>query len=218
MLKAQIFQLFLPNEYSQTSGNWHVNIHGLLGNSFFLFGGMYMERAQIVNSVGKFDQNNTNIVCHRHEHATEIRRFGMLRRFKLHIADFTDTFNEMNYLAPEFPLQYFLRQIRVFQGIVQNPGNYAALVHVNVSKKLRHFKRVSDVLPAGLAHLTFMRFAPDTECFFDLFYFRRGLEVLQRLEESFELLFFFRTPEFENVWNLTACPRRQLQRCRYRRA
>ena len=118
----------------------------------------------------------------------------MHRRVELDVVNLADAFNQPPYIFTEFPLQIIAGQACVFQRVMQNCGNDAAVVQMNIRQQLRHFQRVRYILAAADPGLPLVGFAPDQKCFF---YFPNFIlaQILQGFAKFFELSFFLRTSE-----------------------
>ena len=76
--KTQVLKFLGPGTHPQPVGNRGKDIEGLCGDPLALFGFQRIKRAHIVQPVGKFDQNDPDILGHCQQHLAEILRLCVL--------------------------------------------------------------------------------------------------------------------------------------------
>src|SRR5690606_29356089 len=67
-LKAQFFHFYTDAVQAQTVGDRGVDIESFFGDAAALFGFQRTECAQVVQTVGQFDQNDADVFGHGHGH------------------------------------------------------------------------------------------------------------------------------------------------------
>ena len=78
MKKTQVLKLLCPGTHPQPVSNRGKDVEGLRGDPLALFGFQRIKRAHIVQPVGKFDQNDPDVLGHRQQHLAEILRLCVL--------------------------------------------------------------------------------------------------------------------------------------------
>ena len=72
--ERQIFKLPLDARNPETVSQWRINLHGLTRNAFLLILAQMLQGAHIMQAVSQFDQNDTDILRHGHEHLAMVFR------------------------------------------------------------------------------------------------------------------------------------------------
>ena len=72
--EGQILKLPLDAGNPETVGEWRIDLHGLTRNALLLILAQMLEGTHIMQAVCQFDQNDTNILRHGHEHLAMVFR------------------------------------------------------------------------------------------------------------------------------------------------
>ena len=82
IFEAKIFELALDLRNTQSSRNGRVDIQRLARHLLLPLLGKIIERAHVVQTVGKFDDDDADVLCHRNEDLAEILRLLLFLRFE----------------------------------------------------------------------------------------------------------------------------------------
>ena len=87
-----------------------------------------------MDSIRQFDQDHPDITRHGQQHLVEVLGLRVLSRFEFNLVDFGDTIDQLSDLFAEFLHQLRARNRRVFDNVVQNCGDDAAAIQMQVCK------------------------------------------------------------------------------------
>ena len=155
--EAEVFQPDLQAVDTQPVGDRRVDVESFPGNALLLFLRHCTERFHVVQPIGKFYENDPNILDHRHHHLAEAFGLHLLAALKTNLIELADTVDKLRNFLAELHGDFFERGRRVLDDVMQNRGGYCLHVQVHVGEFLRHGDRVCDVRFAGLARLPFVR-------------------------------------------------------------
>src|SRR5690606_38010473 len=127
-LKAQFFHFHADAVQTQAVGNGGVNIEGFAGNAAALFRFQRTEGAQVVQTVGQFDQNHTDVFGHGHGHLLEVFRLLVFFAFEIDVGELGNTVNQVGDDITELTGQSGFGYPGVFNHIMQHGGHQALMV------------------------------------------------------------------------------------------
>jgi hypothetical protein len=104
-----------------------------------------------VRAVGELDQDDPDVLGHRHQHLAEV--LGLLfldadRLRGLEGAELGDPFHQVEHFLAEQLADLLRLGEGVLDGVVQQAGDDAGFVQLQFGEKTRHFQRMDEV---GLA-------------------------------------------------------------------
>ena len=138
---------------AETLRDRRVDIEGFTCYTAALDRGEGAERAHVVQAIGELDEDDTDIVRHRHEHFLKIRRLLFGVRFEFDLREFAQTVDDRCDLVAKLRTDFFLAGFRVFDNVMQHRRDERVVVHVHFGEDVRDFERVLDVRFAALAQL-----------------------------------------------------------------
>ena len=130
-----------------------VDVEGLLRDAPLLELRQRRHRAHVVEPVGELDEQDADVLGHRHEHLAQ--RGGLLRLLgvELEAVELGDPVDDLGDLAPEHPLDLVLGDGGVLDRVVEQRGGEGDVVEAEVGEDQRDPERVGDVGLAGAADL-----------------------------------------------------------------
>ncbi len=106
------------------------------------------ERTHVVQAIGKFDQDDANVVDHRQHHFAEVLGLRFFFRREIDFADLGDAFDDVRDLLTEFLADFDSRDRGIFDGVVEETGGDGDGIHFHVGQNVTDFQWMHEV---GLA-------------------------------------------------------------------
>ena len=119
---CQVFQFALEERDTQPTRKRCVYIESLFCNTLLLFFGQILKGAHIVKSVGKFDDDNAQVLCHCDENLAEVLRLRLFPVYKLKFVEFGNALDELDDFVTEFVTELVVGHGSIFQNVVQKRG------------------------------------------------------------------------------------------------
>ena len=98
-----------------------------------------LQRAHVVQAIGEFDQDDSDVVDHRQHHLAKILGLLLLAGGEIYSADFGDALDDMRYLFSELLANVDDGDRGVFDGIVQQARGYGNGIHAHVGQHASDF-------------------------------------------------------------------------------
>ena len=151
--ERQVLQLPLHVLDAEAVGQRRVHVERLLRGAPLLPLGHRRDRAHVVEPVGQLDEQDADVLGHRHEHLAE--RGGLLRllRVELEPVELGDPVHDGGDVRPELLLEVLVGDGGVLDGVVQERGHDRDVVETEIGEDHRHPERMRDVRLPGSAHL-----------------------------------------------------------------
>ena len=115
-----------------------------------------MERAHVVQPVGKLDQQHADVVAEREQELAQVLRRALVFRLRLDLAELGDAVDQPRNVLAEQSLDLFGRGERVLDRVVEDRGDDRLVVELEVGEDARDLDRVAEIGVAGGAHLRAM--------------------------------------------------------------
>ena len=110
-----------------------------------------------MQSVGKLDNDNTDILCHGEKHLTHVFRLQIqLVALILQLSQLCHTINEKCHIVTEFCPDLICRHDRIFHNIMQKSCRDRLLIHFQICQYDCNTKRVDNVWLSGFSCLILM--------------------------------------------------------------
>ena len=144
--------------YAQTVCDGRIEVEGFTCGAFAVVDRHDTEGAHVVQAIRKLDQDDSEILGHRHGHFLEVLGLclvvGVGDVFELgHAVD------DLGNIGAKSFAQGLLVDTRVLQNVVQDRGDDGFLVHMHVGQDVRDGQRMRDEGVTGLADLSLVRLA-----------------------------------------------------------
>ena len=204
--QTQVFQLPLDAAHAQSVRDGRVDLHGFECLVALLALGQILESACIVQAVGQLDEDNADVLGHRHEHFTQIFKLLLL----LGIAQHTQSGNAVYQLgnrSAELILNFAIAERGVLDAVVQQAGTDRVGIQPHLHDDFSHRDRMDDVGFAVAALLTFMRLCRALIGGTDLLDIGRGVLLFHPLDQKINPVFHRSAHNFDTSFILKShCP------------
>ena len=142
VLQRQVLELSRELPHPKPIGDRGVDFQGLAGDALATLVVQGAEGAHVVQPIAQFDDNDADVLGHRHEHLAKRGDLGFLPGVELELADLADTVDQMSDVFPE-PLAELLEgDRRVFYYVVENRSDNGATVHTHAAEDAGNSDRV----------------------------------------------------------------------------
>ena len=146
--KGQILEFFAHPLHTHAPRQRPIDIHGFTRLLRLLFRAHRLDGAHIVKPVGKLDQNDPQILGHRHEQLAEILGLLGLGIRELQIGKLGDAIHQIGHFAAKFLGNDLIGRLRVLDRIVQEGGDDGGIVQPLLGQDRGHGNRMGEI---GLA-------------------------------------------------------------------
>ena len=154
IFQSQVIQFDLDRRNTETLGDRRVDIHRLPGFFLLFFAAHVLERAHVVEPVGQFDDNDTDIPGHSQKHFPEVLRlyFDFIRGI-FDLGQLGNAVHKKRDFLAEFPFDILEGHIRIFDHIVEDRRGDRLFIHFQLCENDRHLNRMADVGLPGFPEL-----------------------------------------------------------------
>ncbi len=152
--EAEVFELDLDLLDPQAMSQRRVDVEGFPRGTFLLPAWHGADRPEIVQSIAELDQQDTQVLRHRHQHLAERRRLLSLLGVETQSIELGDAVDDRRDLGTECSLDVENGARRVLDRVVQERSGDGVFVEAETGHDLGHGHRVHDV---GLARLATLR-------------------------------------------------------------
>ena len=135
-----------------------------MGDALLLVRSKVLERAHVVEAVGKLDDDDANVSDHGEQHLANVLGLMVLTVGELDFVELRDAFDDVGDLFAEAATDLLGRNVRIFNCVVQQARGDRGGVHLQVGENLGDFEGMDDVRLAGGAQLTFVLFLTEGPC------------------------------------------------------
>ena len=134
-------------------GDGRIDLHRFERLFELLLRDHVFHRAHIVQPVSDLDEDDTDVLRHRHEHFAEVFHLLVLAARELHAGELCDALHDIGDLAAELPGDVLVGDGGVLNAVVQQRRDDAVLVQPHLCTDLRGGDAVRHIRRAGLALL-----------------------------------------------------------------
>ena len=111
-----------------------------------------------METVGKLDENDPDVVRHGQEHLAEIFRLALLFGLEVYFADLGNTVNEIGHFRAENSFQLLMGGKSILHRVMEQAGYHRCHVKLEIRQYPRHFHGMDQVRFSGQAGLPLMDF------------------------------------------------------------
>jgi len=155
--ERQIFKLAFDLVNTQAMREGSVNFNGFLSHVFLFDRREKLERSQIMQAIGQFDQDDPHIVGHGKQHFSEIHRLRRGSRTEKHFIQLGDTFNQLGHGRPELGFDILDRGRGIFYDIMEEGrANRCRIKAQFLGDNIGNSFRMNEIRLAGCPELIFM--------------------------------------------------------------
>ena len=113
-----------------------------------------IERADVVQAIGKFDEDDAQILRHRQQQLADVLRLALRARHPFDLLELRDAVDQLGDIAAEQASDLFLANRRVLDHVMEDRRAQCGRVQPHLSKDLGDRERVVDVRLAARPVLT----------------------------------------------------------------
>ena len=154
--QAQVLEIPLDLPHAEAMRDRRVDLDGLARDRLLLVGRQTLQRAHVVQAVGQLDDDNADVLGHRHEHLAQVFDLRVFLRLVRDARQLGDALDQLGDLGPEFCGDLVAGNDGVFDHVVQDRGGDRRLIHFHVGEDSGDGDRVLDVGLARGALLAFV--------------------------------------------------------------
>ena len=140
-----------------------VHLERLLRLLHLLLAAEVLDRAQVVQAVGELDEDDPNVLRHRHDHLPVVLRLRLLAALELHARQLRDAVDERGDLVAELVAHGGEVGVRVLDDVVQERRRDRLLVETESGADDCHADRMHDERLAGAPLLSLVRLRGERE-------------------------------------------------------
>ena len=153
IFEREVLELPLHLLQAEPVGDGRIDLHRFERLFELLLRDHVFHRAHIVQPVGDLDEDDADVLRHRHEHFAEVFHLLVLAARELHAGELCDALHDIGYLAAELPGDVLVGDGGVLNAVVQQRRDDAVLVQPHLRADLRGGDAVRHIRRAGLALL-----------------------------------------------------------------
>ena len=159
LYEGKVFEFILHILDADALRQGRVDIHGFMSNPASLLRILdEVQRAHIVKPVRQLHQQHSDIFRHGQHELAKIFRLLRLIGLQLDTAELCNTIDQTCDFRPEYPVDFFESYVRIFNHVMQQPGNDRSAIKTHLCENAGNFDRMREVRVTRSARLTAMRF------------------------------------------------------------
>ena len=152
-LETELFQLVLHGVNTEAVGDGGEDFEGFPGDAAALVRPQRAQSAHIVGAVGQLDQNDPDILGHRHHHLAEVLGLSLFAIAKLQLVELGDPGHQLGDRIAKLFGQIGLGDRSILDDIVQHGGHQGFMIEAHIAQNSGYGDRVSDIGLATGTHL-----------------------------------------------------------------
>ena len=156
IFETGILQLPFNLLHTKTVCQRRVNVHRLAGFGHLLLRSLVFHGAGVMQSVADFDENDTDILAHGHEHLTEVLHLLLFQRGILHTGQLGNALDQGGNRRTKLTGNFIIGRIGIFNAVVQNRAENGIGIQTGFRDDFRNRQRMDDVGRSILAFLIAM--------------------------------------------------------------
>ena len=143
--EGQVLELPLNRAHAQTVGQGRIHVHGLasLKQATVLTQGC--KGAHVVQTVGKFDDNDADVLGHGEEHLAQRKRLLLVHAIDFDVGELGHAIDELGNRIAKQAGHIGERGLGILDGIVQQRGAHHIAVHLEIGQNDGHLDGMVDV-------------------------------------------------------------------------
>ena len=157
MAEGKIFQFLAHILHAHAPGERSIDIERLLGDARAFLLRHVVQRAHIVQPVGKLDEQHAHIFGNGKQQLAEIFGLRGFLRHEIELLDLRQTIDQRADILAEDLVDLFSRRLRILDRVVQHCGNDGRIVELQIGEDGGDFEWMREVRVARGALLAAMR-------------------------------------------------------------
>ena len=163
-LEREVFQFPLQRMDTEPVREWRVHLECLARLLSLLLLAEVLDRAHVVETVCELDQDDTDVLRHRHDHLPVVLGLGLLATLEADPRQLRHAFDELRDLGAELGPQLLEIGLGVLEHVVKERSGDRLLVEMKLRADPCNTERVMDELLARPAGLPGMCALGELEC------------------------------------------------------
>jgi len=151
--ECEILELHAQPSDPQPVGDRGVDLPRLLGDPLTLLRRQVLQRAHVVQPVSQLDQDDADVIHHGQDHLAQVLRLGLRLAREFQLADLGDARDDVRHFRAEVLLDVAGRRQCVLDDIVEQAGDDAVRVQIEVGQYIGDLDGVHEVRFARPANL-----------------------------------------------------------------
>ena len=151
--EGQVLELPLNGAHAQTVGQGRIHVHGLARLKQATVLAKRRQRTHVVQAVGKFDDDDTDVLGHGEEHLAQRKRLFLVHAIDFDVGELGHAVDKLSHRLAEQARDIGKRGLGILDGIVQQRSAHYVTVHLEISQNNGHLDRMVDVHLARAALL-----------------------------------------------------------------
>ncbi len=156
MPEGELLQLLAHVLHAHAAGKRRIDLHRLFGDAGTLLGRHMVQRAHVVEAVGKLDEKHAHVVGNRQQQLAQIFRLLGLLGDEIQLLDLRQPLDEAADILAEQLVDLGAGSGRVLDGVVQQRDGDRRFVEMHVGEDGGDFERMRDIGIAAGAFLLAM--------------------------------------------------------------
>ena len=156
MAEGQILHLLVNAVEPEPVGDRRVDFQGFARNALAFLRVHRVQRAHVVQAVGKFDQHDAHVTRHRQQHLAEIFRLRFFLGIELDAVELGYAVNQLGHRPAELFGNLVFGDFSVFDDVVQQGRGQCLRIQMPLTENAGDRQRMCDVRFPGLAELAFV--------------------------------------------------------------
>ena len=165
--ERKVLELPFDRAHAEAIGERRVYLHGLACLEEAAILAQRHERAHVMKSVGELDDDDANVVAHRHEHLAQVIDLRMAEGLDLEAVDLGDAVHELCDRIAKLLAYVVKRVLGILDRVMQDRGAQGVAVHAQIGEDDGNLDRMHDERLAGFAELALVSILGKEVCFLD---------------------------------------------------
>ena len=146
IFEREVFELHFDLVYAEAIGDWREDVHSFAGDTFSFFRWEIVQCTHVMEPVGEFDDDDTDVGRHGEEHLTEVLKEVLFAlTMKSDLGKLGDAVDDVGDFRTETLLYLREGDSRVFGYIMQESCRDSAGIHADASEDLGGAEAMDDI-------------------------------------------------------------------------
>ena len=143
--EGQVLEFPFNGAHAQTVGQGRIHVHGLAGLKQATVLTQGRKGAHVVQTVGKFDDDNANVFGHGEEHLAQRKRLLLVHAIDFDVGELGHAIDELGHRIAKQAGHIGKRGLGILDGIMQQRGAHHIAVHLEIGQNDGHLDGMVDV-------------------------------------------------------------------------
>ena len=143
--EGQVLELPFNGAHAQTVSQGRVHVHGLASLKQATILAQGCQRSHVVQTVGKFNDDDANVLGHGEEHLAQRERLLLVHAVDFDVGELGHAIDEIGHRVAKQAGNIGKRSLGILDGIVQQRGAHHVTVHLEIGQNDGHLDGMVDV-------------------------------------------------------------------------